>query len=69
IQERPEGLRGGSQPERLVGYVEDDIAGIVTAGNSVTLNGVLRSVEKTDRDKSTVYETYLDVISVDFEQH
>lgn len=69
IQERPEGLRGGSQPERLVGYVEDDIAGIVTAGNSVTLNGVLRSVEKLDRDKSTVFETYLDVISVDFEQH
>ncbi len=69
IQERPEGLRGGSQPERLVGYVEDDIAGIVTAGNSVTLNGVLRSVEKYERDKSTVFETYLDVISVDFEQH
>jgi len=69
IQERPEGLRGGSQPERLVGYVEDDIAGIVTAGNSITLNGVLRSVEKTDRDKSTVFETYLDVISVEFEQH
>ena len=69
IQERPEGLRGGSQPERLTGYVEDDIAGLVTAGNSVTLNGVLRSVEKTDRDKSTVFETFLDVISVEFEQH
>lgn len=69
IQERPEGLRGGSQPERLVGFVEDDIAGLVTAGNSVTLNGVLRSQEKTDRDKSTVFETFLDVISVEFEQH
>ena len=69
IQERPEGLRGGSQPERLVGYVEDDIAGIVTAGNSITLNGVLRSVEKYERDKSTVFETYLDIISVEFEQH
>jgi replicative DNA helicase Mcm len=69
IQERPEGLRGGSQPERLMGYVEDDIAGLVTAGNSVTLNGVLRSVEKYDRDKSTVFETFLDIISVEFEQH
>ena len=69
IQERPEGLRGGSQPERLSGFVEDDIAGLVTAGNSVTLNGILRSVEKTDRDKSTVFETYLDVVSVEFEQH
>lgn len=69
IQERPEGLRGGSQPERLVGYVEDDIAGLVTAGNSITLNGILRSQEKTERDKSTVFETFLDVISVEFEQH
>jgi len=69
IQERPEGLRGGSQPERLIGYVEDDIAGLVTAGNSITLNGILRSQEKSDRDKSTVFETYLDVISIEFEQH
>ena len=69
IQESPEGLRGGAQPERITGYVEDDIAGEVTAGNRITLNGVLRSVEKSDRDKSTVFETYLDVISVEFEQH
>jgi replicative DNA helicase Mcm len=69
IQERPEGLRGGSQPERLVGYVEDDIAGLVTAGNSVTLNGILRSAEKSERDKSTVFDIFLDVISVEFEQH
>lgn len=69
IQESPEGLRGGAQPERLTGYVEDDLAGLVTAGNRITLNGVLRSVEKTDRDKTTVFETYLDVISVEFEQH
>lgn len=69
IQESPEGLRGGAQPERITGYVEDDIAGEVTAGNRITLNGVLRSVEKNERDKSTVFEIYLDVVSVEFEQH
>ncbi len=69
IQESPEGLRGGAQPERITGFVEDDIAGEVTAGNRITLNGVLRSSEKSDRDKSTVFDTYLDVISVEFEQH
>lgn len=69
IQESPEGLRGGAQPERITGYVEDDIAGEVTAGNRITLNGILRSAEKTERDKSTVFEIYLDVISVEFEQH
>ncbi len=69
IQESPEGLRGGAQPERIAGYMEDDIAGKILAGNRITLNGILRSVEKTDRDKSTVFETYLDVISFDTEQH
>jgi len=69
IQESPEGLRGGAQPERTSGFVEDDIAGEVTAGNRITLNGILRSVEKSERDKTTIFDTYLDVISVEFEQH
>lgn len=69
IQESPEGLRGGAQPERLTGYMEDDISGQITAGNRITLNGIIRSVEKPDRDKSTVFEVYIDVLSVEFEQH
>ena len=69
VQESPEGLRGGSQPERLSGYIEDDIAGIVTAGNRITLCGIVRSAEKQDRDKTTVFDIYLDVMSIEFEQH
>lgn len=69
IQESPEGLRGGAQPERITGFVEDDVAGLVTAGNRITFNGILRSVEKPERDKSTVFETFIDVVSVEFEQH
>lgn len=33
------------------------------------MNGILRSVEKSDRDKSTVFDMYLDVVSIEFEQH
>ncbi|MFA6710360.1 MAG: ATP-binding protein [Candidatus Methanomethylophilaceae archaeon] len=69
IQENPEGLRGGAQPERLAGYIDDDVAGAITPGNRVTLNGTIRSVQKTDRDKSTVYDIFMDVMSVVFEQH
>jgi len=69
IQESPEGLRGGAQPERLTAYIEDDVAGVITAGNRITLNGIIRSVEKQDRDKSTVFDVYIDVLSVEFEQH
>ncbi len=68
IQENPEGLRGGAQPERLFGYVEDDISGYVTPGNRITLNGILRSVQKTERDKSTIFDIFMDVMSVEFEQ-
>lgn len=69
IQESPEGLRGGAQPERLAGFVEDDISGIITAGNRIVLNGIIRSVEKQDRDKSTVFEIYIDIMSIEFAQH
>lgn len=69
IQESPEGLRGGAQPERLAGFLEDDISGAVTAGNRVTMNGIIRSVEKQERDKSTVFDIYMDVMSIEFEQH
>ena len=69
IQESPEGLRGGAQPERMEGFVEDDIAGIITAGNRVTLNGIIRSKEKGDRDKSTVFEIFMDVLSIEFQEH
>ena len=69
IQENPEGLRGGAQPERLTGYIEDDLAGNTTPGNRITINGIIRSVEKPERDKTTVFEVFMDVVSVEFEQH
>ncbi|AGI48523.1 putative ATPase involved in replication control, Cdc46/Mcm family [Thermoplasmatales archaeon BRNA1] len=69
IQESPEGLRGGQQPERKVCFLEDDIAGLISAGNRIVVNGILRSREKPDRDKTTLFDTFLDVLSVEFEQH
>lgn len=69
IQENPEGLRGGAQPERLTGYIEDDVAGMVTPGNRITMNGIIRPVEKGDRDKTTVFDIYMDVQSIEFTQH
>ena len=69
IQESPEGLRGGAQPERLTGYLEDDIAGTVAPGDRVILNGILRSVQKGQPAKSTLFDLNLDVISAEFQQH
>ncbi|MCL2143604.1 MAG: ATP-binding protein [Methanomassiliicoccaceae archaeon] len=69
IQESPEGLRGGAQPERLSGYLEDDIAGMTFPGDRVVLNGIIRAVQKGDRDRSAVFETFIEVHSAEFKQH
>ena len=69
IQENPEGLRGGAQPERLAGYIEDDLAGSVSPGDRVILNGVIRSVQKGAVQKSTLFDINLDVLSVEFKTH
>ncbi|MFP4545829.1 MAG: ATP-binding protein, partial [Methanomassiliicoccales archaeon] len=69
VQESPEGLRGGAQPERLVGFMEDDIAGLISPGDRVILNGVLQSLQKGTREKSTLFDIHLDVVSMEFEEH
>ncbi len=69
MQESPEGLRGGAQPERLAAFLEDDLAGIISPGDRVVLNGVLRSQQKGDRIKSTLFDIDLSVVSMEFEQH
>ena len=69
VQESPEGLRGGAQPERLTGYLEDDAAGSVAPGDRITLNGILRSVQKGQPNKSTLFDINLDVISAESQRH
>ncbi len=69
IQDTPENLRGGEQPQRLIAYLEDDLAGEVVPGDRVVLNGILRAREKRYRGlKSTDFDIYLDVVSIDKEQ-
>jgi len=68
-QEPPEGLRGGAQPERLVGYIEDDLSGRISPGDRVILNGILRSQQKGTQVKSTLFEIHMDVNSVEYEEH
>lgn len=69
IQERPEILRGGAQPQRLVAYCEDDITGIISPGDRVVLNGILRSAQRGRfRSRSTLFDIFLETVSIDLEQ-
>ena len=38
IQEAPEGLRGGAQPQRIGSIAEHDLAGMLNPGDRVTFN-------------------------------
>jgi len=69
IQEPPEGLRGGAQPERLVAYIEDDITGKISPGDRVILNGILRSQQKGGQVKSTLFEIHMDLNSIEYMEH
>ncbi len=69
IQESPEGLRGGDQPQRLVAYVEDDLAGILSPGDRIVLNGVLKENPRgTASQKSTVFDIFMQVVSLQTEK-
>ena len=69
VQEAPEGLRGGEEPQRLTAYVEDDLTGRITPGQRVILNGVLRSVQRgRPGQRSTLFDIFVDVNSVAMER-
>ncbi|WP_440950091.1 minichromosome maintenance protein MCM [Methanosphaerula subterraneus] len=66
IQESPEGLRGGQQPQTLDVDVTDDITGTVAPGDRVVINGILRSQQRvTYGTKSTTFDIYLECNSIE----
>ena len=70
IQEAPEGLRGGAQPERLTVDVEDDLAGTLTPGDRVILNVVLTcQPRRQGLARLTEFAKVGLLVSVQHEQH
>ncbi len=66
VQEAPENMRGGEQPQRLNLFCEDDLCGMLRPGERVTINGVLRcNVKKDHGVKSTLFEIFVDANSVE----
>lgn len=66
IQESPEGLRGGEQPQTIDVDVTDDIAGTVAPGDRVVINGILRSQQRINHgNKSTFFDIHLEANSIE----
>lgn len=57
IQEAPEEMRGGEQPQRLTVYLHDFLAGKLNPGDRVLITGVLHGVQRRNRNtKSTIFD-------------
>ncbi|KCZ71473.1 putative ATPase involved in replication control, Cdc46/Mcm family [Candidatus Methanoperedens nitroreducens] len=68
VQESPDDLRGGEQPQTLDVDVDDDLAGIVAPGDRVVVTGILRSYQRsTQQGKSTFFDLVLDGVSIEIE--
>ncbi len=66
VQESPEELRGGEQPQTLDVQLEDDLSGIIYPGDRVVISGVLRSYQRTTQTgTSTYFDLFLEGNSVE----
>jgi len=61
LQESPEDLNGGEQPQTIDVQIDGDITGVVLPGNRVTITGILRAFQKTNNNqKTTQFEMMLE---------
>lgn len=64
-QEPLEDNRGGTSPSRITVWLSGDIAGSVTAGDRVSVNGIPRMVMTSP--KSSIMDNEVDAVSVEFQ--
>ena len=69
LQEPPENLRGGIQPERILCIAEHDLAGKLNPGDRVTANGMLfvRSQRKSGKE-TPIFDIFLRIHSIEREE-
>ena len=66
IQENPEGLRGGAQPERIGVHLEDDLVGEIAPGDRVIVNGILHSMQRRRGTfRLTSFDKIMEAVSIE----
>lgn len=70
LQEAPEDLEGGEQPQTINVELEDDLTGITSPGDRVIVSGILRSYQRTSPlgSKSPSFEIYVEGNSIELEE-
>lgn len=68
LQESPEELAGGEQPQSIDVHVKGELAGEVSPGNRVKANGILRSYQrKSGGRRRTLFDLFIDGNSIEIE--
>jgi replicative DNA helicase Mcm len=68
LQEFPEGLKGGEQPQTLDVNVEGSLSGKVFPGDRVAITGLLRVAQRQYQNvKNTTFDLFLDANSIEVE--
>lgn len=66
IQEAPEELRGGEQPQTIDVELEDDLAGIVNPGDRIVVVGILRIRPRGSQQRRSIfYDLALEGVSIE----
>ncbi len=69
IQEQPEALNAGAQPQSLIAYLEDDIAGQIFPGARIIINGILDSrMRQKGSQGQTTFDIFMNVNSLEFKE-
>jgi len=69
IQENPEGLRGGAQPERISVFLEDDLVGEISPGDRVIVNGILHSMQRRRGTfRLTSFDKTMEALSIESQE-
>lgn len=69
IQESPEGLRGGAQPEKIGVYLEDDLVGEIAPGDRVIVNGILHSSQRRRGTfRLTAFDKTMEAVSLESQE-
>ncbi|MBC7114474.1 MAG: AAA family ATPase [Archaeoglobi archaeon] len=69
IQESPEDLKGGEQPQMIDVVLEDDLSGTVAPGDKIVVNGILRAYPREGRQaKSNVFDIYIEGNSIEIKE-
>ncbi len=70
VQESPEELRGGVQPQTLDVELDDDLAGRIFPGDRIIVNGILKSYQRSNPQagKSNYFDLFHKGISVEMKE-